>query len=92
MCDNSNMTTTQQQKGNVMKHLGTMNGWGNNKPAEYVKHLAECGKEVTREIFVMNKPTMKTFRVYNVTSKGSNCWHTETCHDCGCSWSIDSSG
>ncbi len=38
-----------------MKYLGIMNGW-KETPAEYTKHLAECGTEYETTICFMEYP------------------------------------
>ena len=81
-----------------MKNLGTMNGW-KEQPAEYTKHLAECGtdKQVTIAYMEKNpngvgnvrKQRQETRRYYDttVTKVGTySVKRTETCNECGCSW------
>ena len=78
------------------KNLGTMNGWDiDNPPVEYVDHLDKCGREYTYT-YCLGKPgdtEQRVSRSYNVVkvNKG-NCYNEHYCHDCGCTWSIDSSG
>ena len=75
-----------------MKNLGTMNGW-KEQPAEYTKHLAECGQlEPTVWAFMEDgKPCSETrmVRRYNTTVEKVGTYsvkRTETCNECGCSW------
>ena len=93
MDDNSNMTNNNT-KEKAMKDLGTMNGWV-DQPTEYTRHLANCGSEYTYK-HMMGSPDkfrMTKSRKYNVSiTKRGNCLHYHHCHDCGCTWSVDSSG
>ena len=77
-----------------MKNLGTMNGW-ELWPVEYSRHLAKCGREYTYK-HMMGKPgvfEVRTGRKYNLTTtRKGNLFYEQHCHDCGCSWSVDSSG
>ena len=81
-----------------MKNLGTMNGW-KEQPAEYTKHLAECGTEYQTTIIynepnpngvgLVRKERQETRRKYDtvVTKVGTySVKRTETCNECGCSW------
>ena len=75
-----------------MKNLGIMNGW-KEQPKEYTKHLAECGQlEPSVYAFMKDgKPCQETrmVRRYNTTVEKVGTYsvtRTETCHDCGCSW------
>ena len=95
MDDNSNMRVNTNER-KVVKDLGTMNGWV-DQPTEYTKHLAECGTERetvwsdTVNGVITHIPKM--VRVYNETQKQlGNCYNEYACNDCGCTWSVDSSG
>ena len=91
-----------------MKNLGTVNGWAlTGTPAEYTRHLAECGKEVETTICYMEyhydengnrcgstpRRRKEMTRRYDmtVTRKGS-CYHNHTCNECGITYDVDSGG
>ena len=81
--------------GEDMKNLGTMNGW-KVQPQEYKNHLENCGHESAPFRYCLGKPgeyEMRTQRVYQVAKKKlGNCYHQETCQECGCTWAVDSGG
>ena len=79
-------------------NLGTMNGW-KEQPAEYKRHLAECGKDKQVTIAYMEpnpngvglvrKQRQETRRYYDTTVNKVGTYsvkRTETCNECGCSW------
>ena len=80
-----------------MKYLGIMNGW-KETPAEYTKHLAECGTEYETTICYMEYPEeggcikrqrQEMRKRYDLTTKRSGTYSVkteETCNECGCSW------
>ena len=81
-----------------MKNLGTMNGW-KERPAQYTKHLAECGTEYQATIIynepnpsgvgLVRKERQETRRKYDTTINKVGTYsvkRTETCNECGCSW------
>ena len=80
-----------------MKYLGIMNGW-KETPAEYTKHLAECGTEYETTICYMEYPEeggaikrqrQEMRKRYDLTVKKSGTYSVkteETCNECGCSW------
>jgi hypothetical protein len=82
---------------NEMKYLGIMNGW-KETPAEYTKHLAECGTEYETTICFMEYPEeggcikrqrQEMRKRYDLTVKKSGTYSVkteETCNECGCSW------
>jgi hypothetical protein len=82
---------------NEMKYLGIMNGW-KETPAEYTKHLAECGTEYETTICYMEYPEeggcikrqrQEMRKRYDLTVKKSGTYSVkteETCNECGCSW------
>ena len=70
------------------KNLGTMNGW-KSYPPEYNRHFEECGEVVEKQL---TSGTYK-YKKYDMTTKTiGNCWTSHTCHECKCSWDVDSSG
>ena len=86
------MTTNKNTKGNTMTNLGTANGWTNGTPAEYQKHLAECGTEKTVDNIQFGKVVQKTYKTYPVVTRHiTNTYHEATCKSCGCTWRRDSS-
>ena len=78
-------------------YLGIMNGW-KETPAEYTKHLAECGTEYETTICYMEYPEeggcikrqrQEMRKRYDLTTKRSGTYSVkteETCNECGCSW------
>ena len=78
-------------------YLGIMNGW-KETPAEYAKHLAECGTEYETTICYMEYPEeggcikrqrQEMRKRYDLTTKRSGTYSVkteETCNECGCSW------
>ena len=75
-----------------MKYLGIMNGW-KETPAEYTKHLAECGTEYEQTICYMDGSTPKKrteiARRYDTTITKTGTYsvkRTETCNECNCKW------
>jgi heterodisulfide reductase subunit B len=81
-----------------MKNLGTMNGW-TTQPAEYTNHINNCGSEYQATIIynekhpsgvgLIRKERQETRRKYDtvVTKVGTySVKRTETCNECGCSW------
>tara|TARA_Y100001934_G_scaffold46338_1_gene56057 strand:- start:649 stop:921 length:273 start_codon:yes stop_codon:yes gene_type:complete len=84
-----------------MKNLGTANGW-KETPAEYTRHLAECGTEYETTICYMEYPEeggcikrqrQEMARRYDMTvTRKGNCYHNHTCNECGISYDVDSSG
>ena len=80
-----------------MTYLGIMNGW-KETPAEYTKHLAECGTEYETTICYMEYPEeggcikrqrQEMRKRYDLTTKRSGTYSVkteETCNECGCSW------
>ena len=79
-------------------YLGIMNGW-KETPAEYTKHLAECGSEYEVTIRYMEpkpsgvgllkKERQEIRKRYDLTTKRSGTYSVkteETCNECGCSW------
>tara|TARA_B100000073_G_scaffold92191_1_gene73006 strand:+ start:289 stop:543 length:255 start_codon:yes stop_codon:yes gene_type:complete len=79
-------------------YLGTMNGW-KEQPAEYKRHLAECGKDEQVTIAYMEpnpngvglvrKQRQEIRRYYDITMTKAGTYsvkRTETCNECGCSW------
>ena len=78
-------------------YLGIMNGW-KETPAEYTKHLAECGTEYETTICYMAYPEeggcikrqrQEMRKRYDLTTKRSGTYSVkteETCNECGCSW------
>ncbi len=76
-----------------MKSLGTANGWTNGTPAEYQKHLAECGTERTVNNVQFGKVVQRTYKSYPIVTRHiTNTYHEDTCKSCGCTWRRDSSG
>ena len=77
------------------KYLGIANGW-KETPAEFTKHLAECGTE--HEVVWCNgdynatdprSKEIRTVKRYDLTTKKSGTYSVkteETCNECGCSW------
>ena len=80
-----------------MKYLGIMNGW-KETPAEYTKHLAECGTEYETTICYMEYPEeggcvkrqrQEMRKRYDLTTKRSGTYSVKTeeaCNECGGSW------
>ena len=78
-------------------YLGIMNGW-KETPAQYTKHLAECGTEYETTICYMEYPEeggcikrqrQEMRKRYDLTTKRSGTYSVkteETCNECGCSW------
>jgi predicted transcriptional regulator len=78
-------------------YLGIMNGW-KETPAQYTKHLAECGTEYETTICYMEYPEeggcikrqrQEMRKRYDLTSKRSGTYSVKTeeaCNECGCSW------
>ena len=78
-------------------YLGIMNGW-KETPAEYTKHLAECGTEYETTICYMEYPEeggcikrqrQEMRKRYDLTTKRSGTYSVkteETCNECGGSW------
>ena len=82
-------------------YLGIMNGW-KETPAQYTKHLAECGTEYETTICYMEYPEeggcikrqrqeMRKRYDMIVIRKG-NCYHNHTCKECGITYDVDSGG
>ena len=79
------------------KYLGIANGW-KETPAEYTRHLAECGTEYETTICYMEYPEeggcikrqrQEMRKRYDLTVKKSGRYSVkteETCNECGCSW------
>ena len=79
------------------KYLGIANGW-KETPAEYTRHLAECGTEYETTICFMEYPEeggaikrqrQEMRKRYDLTTKKSGTYSVkteETCNECGCSW------
>ena len=87
-----------------MKNLGTANGWAlTGTPAEYTRHLAECGTEYEATICYMEpnpngvgllrKQRQEVRRKYDMTvTRKGNCYHNHTCNECGITYDVDSGG
>jgi len=86
-----------------MKNLGTSNGWAlTGTPAEYTKHVAECGTEYETTICYMEYPEeggaicrqrQEMRRKYDMTvTRKGNCYHNHTCNECGITYDVDSGG
>ena len=92
------------KRKNDMKNLGTVNGWAlTGTPAEYTRHLAECGTEYEVTIRYMEpkpsgvgllrKQRQEVRRKYDMTvTRKGNCYHNHTCNECGISYDVDSGG
>ena len=88
------------------KYLGIANGW-KETPAEYTKHLAECGTEYETTMCYMEyeyddngkcigstpKKRQEMTRRYDMTvTRKGNCYHNHTCNECGITYDVDSGG
>jgi hypothetical protein len=74
-----------------MKYLGIINGW-KETPAEYTKHLAECGTKIDADgnrYGSTPRQRQEIRKRYDLTTKKSGTYSVkteETCNECGCSW------
>ena len=83
------------------KYLVIANGW-KETPAEYTRHLAECGTEYETTICYMEYPDeggcikrqrQEVRRKYDmIVIRKGNCYHNHTCKECGITYDVDSSG